>query len=142
MSVASGGLINQSIVQDSFRHTLDFWDKHATMIFNVQIVNSEMFQRITGDLPPATPINAKTYSGMGLPFFMLPKTLSSVCGDFDGVKSVAQMCKEKGEIKAARDLQESYSFPLVLPNTHPPENPFRSVSDLEESLKGQRLAEF
>lgn len=37
----------------------------------VHIADSEMYQRITGDAPPPSPVSARTYTEWGLPWFEL-----------------------------------------------------------------------
>ena len=93
MGVAPGGLIKQCIIEDT--HPASIWDRDRSVCFNVQILNSEMFQQVTGKAPPSTPISAKTYADQSLPFYKIYGETSTVKGDFDGIKSVKELEKVK-----------------------------------------------
>lgn len=69
MGVAPGGLIKQCILEDEY--SAASWDSAHTITFNVQILNSEVFRQVAGMDPPETPVDAKTYSGLGLPFYKI-----------------------------------------------------------------------
>ncbi|KAK3377973.1 hypothetical protein B0H63DRAFT_478477 [Podospora didyma] len=92
MNLAPGGLIRQSIVADDTDPLgPDQWDKDNTIVFNVQILNTSHFARITGKPAPATPITAQMYASLGGAFFSLDEEKSNIAGDFDGLKSVGQL---------------------------------------------------
>ena len=95
LGVAPGGLIKQCILEDTNPATI--WERDHTVCFNVQILNSDMFQQITGKPPPSTPVSAKTYRDHGLPFFKIYGEKSTIKGDFDGIKSVKELDKIKNE---------------------------------------------
>lgn len=95
MGVAPGGLIKQCILEDT--HPASIWERDRTVCFNVQILNSEMFQQVTGKGPPSTPISAKTYADQGLPFYKIYGETSTIKGDFDGIKSVKELDKVKNK---------------------------------------------
>lgn len=92
MGLAAGGRMKQAIYPD--RHGLDTWDASCLTTTWVHLVNSEMYEEITGEPAPPTPISARTYTEYGLPWFDLydehkgdvppPQRLA-------GVKSVAQL---------------------------------------------------
>jgi hypothetical protein len=97
MGIAAGGKMKQHIYPDP--HGIDTWDQDNFGRVYVHIVNSMMYQEITGRQPPSTPISAKTYSQHGFPWFDLyddglgditaPENLSKV-------KSVKDIDAEKG----------------------------------------------
>ena len=95
MGVAPGGLIKQCILDDT--NPAEIWERDRTICFNVQILNSDMFQQVTGKAPPSTPISAKTYADQGLPFYKIYGETSSIKGDFNGVKSVKELDKLKNK---------------------------------------------
>ncbi len=95
MGVAPGGLIKQCILEDT--HPASIWERDRTVCFNVQILNSEMFQQVTGKAPPSTPISAKTYADQGLPLYKIYGETSTIKGDFDGIKSVKELDKVKNK---------------------------------------------
>ncbi|QPC69412.1 hypothetical protein HYE68_000164 [Fusarium pseudograminearum] len=87
MHMAAGGRITQGIVAlQKLRYS-----KTVPVTFNVQILNSASFERVTGKKPPQSPITAKWYADAGYPFFSIYEEPTTICGDFAGVKSVAEI---------------------------------------------------
>jgi hypothetical protein len=69
MGLGAGGVMRQKLYPDPYG--LDTWDQdHYGRIF-VHILNSAQFREVTGVEPPTTPIDAKTYTEHGLPWFDL-----------------------------------------------------------------------
>lgn len=96
MSLAAGGLIKQSINADPYPASI--WDTESTIMFNIQLLNSESFMAVTGRAPPTSPIDAKTYQQHGYPFFDIwNEELSGVKGDFGVLKSVGEMDESKAK---------------------------------------------
>jgi hypothetical protein len=91
MGIGAGGAIRQKIVQD--RYGVGTWDlaKPATAI--VYIVNGELFESLTGEPPPPTPISAEEYTRRGFPWFDLYEESSGIAapGLLQGVKSVSEI---------------------------------------------------
>jgi hypothetical protein len=69
MGLGAGGAIQQKIYPDPYG--LDTWDQGNYGRIFIHIINSLQFQKITEIAPPATPIDAKTYTEYGLPWFDL-----------------------------------------------------------------------
>ena len=69
MGLGAGGSIKQKIYRDPYG--LEVWEQQPQGRICVHIVNSLQFEQITGRRPPPTPINAKSYSETGLPWFDL-----------------------------------------------------------------------
>jgi hypothetical protein len=69
MGVAAGGRIRQKIYPD--RYGLDTWDEGNRADIFVHLVNSEQYRSVTGRPPPPSPISAKLYTDMGLPWYDL-----------------------------------------------------------------------
>jgi hypothetical protein len=67
MGIAAGGRMKQEIYPDP--HGFDTWDSENYGRLFVNIVNSEMYHKITGLAPPPSPINAKVYTDAGFPWF-------------------------------------------------------------------------
>ena len=97
MGLAAGGRMEQSIYPDP--HGPDTWDNTRTGRVYVHIVNSMLYEQITGEKPPATPVTARTYADHGYPWFDL---YDEHLGDLDpsqalaGVKSIKELDAEKG----------------------------------------------
>ncbi|KIW60516.1 hypothetical protein PV05_00728 [Exophiala xenobiotica] len=81
MGIAVGGLIEQAIFRDPYPAAA--WKAAATVVFNVQILNSSTFEAITGTPASDTPITLDTYTELGLPFFELPEEKSDIHGRKD-----------------------------------------------------------
>lgn len=64
MGLAGGGSMRQKIYSDP--HGLGTWDQGASGRLFVHIINAEMYEQITGERPPASPVEASGFSG---PFF-------------------------------------------------------------------------
>lgn len=138
MTVAAGGMINQSIVRD--RYDPAHWDVCGTLCFNVQIVNSEMFRAITSRNPPLAPRTAWAYEASGLPFFKLWEEMSTISGAFQHVKSVAQISQStKNEVNSNEtdlevvQIEEEpfYTYPLIIINPeHGTKEPFVPAKEL------------
>ncbi len=69
MGISAGGKMHQKIYEDPYG--ADTWDETSLGGITVHIVNSHAYREITGELPPATPITAKTYTEQGLPWYSL-----------------------------------------------------------------------
>lgn len=75
----------------------------------MQILNSELFQQVTGKVPSTTPISAKIYADQGLPFYKIYGETSTVKGDFTEIKFVNRLNKIKNE-NAKRENEEQYNL--------------------------------
>jgi hypothetical protein len=97
MGIAAGGRMEQSIYPDP--HGPTTWDNMRTGRVYVHIVNSMLYEQITGQKAPDTPVTARTYAEHGYPWFDL---YDEHLGDVDpsealaGVKSVKEMDQQKG----------------------------------------------
>jgi hypothetical protein len=67
MGISAGGSIKQAIVKDPYGPT--FWDQGKFGRVYVHIVNSEMYQQITGRAAPTTPITRQTYINKAMPWY-------------------------------------------------------------------------
>jgi hypothetical protein len=65
MGIAAGGLIEQTIAPDT--HAAGDWDVSNTLVFNIQILDSELFKKATGMRPPAPLQTATSRSTSLLP---------------------------------------------------------------------------
>lgn len=97
MGLAAGGVMKQKIYPDP--NGIDVWDlnNHGSVI--VHIVSSEQYHEITGQNPLPTPIDAKTYTQRGLPWFDLYDEIKADIAPPDrltGVKTISQKDKDKG----------------------------------------------
>lgn len=97
MGLAAGGRMQQAIYPDPYG--ADIWDtKRAGRVY-VHIVNSALWQQITGEPAPPSPVTAATYAQHGMPWFDLyDEHLGDVAPSkvLSQVKSVKEMDADKG----------------------------------------------
>jgi hypothetical protein len=136
MAVGVGGLIKQSILHDT--HPTTAWDTDNTAIFNLQLLNATVFQRVTGMAPPPSPVTAETYAAAGLPFFSITGEVDSgVKGIFEDIRSVGQIDRAKGRKGLDRELK----FPVIELDKTGQRVRFRGVEDLVEETKAWGIAQ-
>jgi hypothetical protein len=98
MGLGAGGMMKQKIYADPYG--IDTWDQDNYGQIFVHLINSAEFSEITGLEPLPTPIDAKTYTEHGLPWFDLYDEAKS---DIDPterlarVKTVSERDAERGE---------------------------------------------
>jgi len=98
MGLAPGGRMKQQIYDDPF--DFDDWETaHGSRCF-VHIANSLVWRAIVGENPPTVPPTAKEYTRAGLPWFDYYRDAPALDGSavLDGLQSVAQMGKAKGDV--------------------------------------------
>jgi hypothetical protein len=69
MGLAAGGQVQQSLYPDP--HGVETWDLGNSARLFIHIVNSQAYQRITGEAPPPSPVNPQVYNQHGFPWFEL-----------------------------------------------------------------------
>lgn len=97
MGLAQGGEMEQKIYPDP--HGIDTWDTSASGRLYIHIVNSQMYEQITGEKPPASPITAQTYAQAGYPWYSVwDAEMGDVSSSktLQGAKTVGQMDKKHG----------------------------------------------
>lgn len=94
MGLGAGGSMAQKIYPDPYG--LDTWDEAQAGRIFVHLVNAEMYEQITGEKPPASPVDAHAYQGPwfnvndgGLGDVQAPANLA-------GVKTIADLDKGHG----------------------------------------------
>lgn len=117
MGIAAGGRVKQTIRKDDNDPTI--WDPDNGTVFEVQILNSAVFEAVTGKAPPETPITAKTYASYGFPYYDIYEEKSSgIKGNFSAIRSVAEkdlegvptLEKAKGVAEVIEDTDNSVVF--------------------------------
>jgi hypothetical protein len=99
MGLAPGGRMRQEIYEDPFE--LSDWNQSQKSRCFIHIANSLVWRSVTGEQPPTAPFTAKEYTDCGLPWFdyYSDKTTPLQGADkLNGLKSVAELGKEKGDI--------------------------------------------
>lgn len=98
MGLGAGGIMKQKIYPDPYG--IDVWDQNNYGRVVVHIINSAQFFEITGIKPPPTPIDAKTYTERGLPWFGLYDEIKGDIAPSDllsDVKTIAERDRERGK---------------------------------------------
>ncbi len=98
MGLGAGGRLRQRVPPDPYG--LDTWDQDQSGEIEIEIVNSEEFQRLTRCQAPPSPVSAQLYTEYGLPWFEL---YDVDVGDLTppaalaGVKGVEELSGETSE---------------------------------------------
>jgi hypothetical protein len=66
-SSSTEGKMKQEIFPDEYG--VESWDQDSRIEINIHIVNSQMFEKITGVVPPSSPITSEEYNEHGYPWF-------------------------------------------------------------------------
>ncbi|KAG2386326.1 hypothetical protein C9374_002772 [Naegleria lovaniensis] len=96
LGLAAGGKMKQQIIEDPYGPS--FWDEMTKARIFIHIVNSEMYEQITGEKVPPTPITAQTYASYNYPWFDFYNEDTGSVGKsniLSQVKSVKEVDQEK-----------------------------------------------
>ena len=100
MGIARGGKIKQQIMEDTYG--AESWDDAVFRDVVIHIVNSEVYQQITGREAPPSPITVEQYHSSKIPWYSDYKekapSLSPVAA-FKRILSVGQIDKNRGVAK-------------------------------------------
>ena len=110
MGIAAGGTIRQQILEDTYG--AESWDEAAFRDIVIHIVNSQVYQQITGREAPPSPISAEHYKRCKIPWYSDYKekapSLSPVAM-FKRILSVGQIDNTRGiakdENRPKREIQ-------------------------------------
>lgn len=97
MGLAAGGTMKQKIYPDTYG--IDSWDVNNRGAILVHIVDSATYRELTDREPPPTPIDAKTYTEYGFPWFDLydeHRQTIEAGAKFRKVKPVGELDSERG----------------------------------------------
>jgi hypothetical protein len=97
MSLGAGGKMRQKIYPDRFGP--DTWDQVNFAAFSITLLNSETFQKRTGDRPPKPTIDAQTYTKYGLPWFDL----------YDEDRAYVEPSERLTEVKSVLEIEQTQS---------------------------------
>lgn len=123
MGIGAGGWVRQLIYPDPYG--IDTWDAGVFGAATVYIVDAARYEQITGSQPPPTPIDARTYTEHGLPWFDL---YDEGAGDvaagerLRGVRSVGALESERsqGAAEPPLDVPEDLVYRLRHGGSHRP----------------------
>ncbi len=112
MGLGAGGIMKQKIYPDS--HGITVWNQDNSGRATIHILNTSQFRKITGLEPPPTPIDAKTYTEHGLPWFSLyDETRGDLAPpeNFQHLKTVSMRDEELGKgpfVDQSVDVDEAH----------------------------------
>ena len=99
MGLAPGGRMRQEIYDDPY--AFRDWDLRQSSRCFVHVANSMVWRAVTGQAPPTVPPTSEEYARAGLPWFeYYGGDLEALdgSGTLGGLKSVADLGKEKGDV--------------------------------------------
>ena len=101
MGMAAGGLMRQEIRRD--RYGINAWDQTARSRVYVHLCDAAVWRHLTGDEPPTVPPTAAEYEAQGIPWFEGYADGNGLDGgsELHGIKSVAELGKDKGDVPYA-----------------------------------------
>ncbi|MBW2436447.1 MAG: hypothetical protein JRF29_04150 [Deltaproteobacteria bacterium] len=111
MGLGAGGQMKQKIYSDPYG--IDVWDQGNYGRVAIHIVNSHDFLALTGKQPPPTPVDARSYTDCGLPWFDLYDEYKADVAPSDeltGVKTIAEvdaLQEESTANNASVNIQET-----------------------------------
>ncbi len=125
MGIARGGNIQQKIIEDTYG--AECWDETRKGTIFIHIVNSEMFEQITGRKAGPSPITPEEYQRYRIPWF----------DAYDEHARSLQPAKIFGEVRGISAMEKLKR----LVDGHPPPLPFEVSADLVRRIKVPRLHE-
>ena len=114
MGIAAGGRLKQQIIQD--RYGFDAWDEERSRFVEIHIVNSEMYQAITGLEPLPSPVTQEQYQKSGIPWFShYDETVKSVnaAGALSKIQGVGEIDKKRGRQQNYQDARRTISPEVI-----------------------------
>ncbi|KAJ7215918.1 hypothetical protein GGX14DRAFT_518352 [Mycena pura] len=119
MGTGLGGRISQKIYKDGLPTRV--YDEENGQRFHVHIISAELWETVTGVLPPITPITPDTYKAHNLPWFTLSDSnvasLAPTTDVLENVKTITHIDHEKATAEKAQALTAAEA--LIDPD-HPP----------------------
>ena len=138
MSIAAGRKIKQTMVKDRLCTN---WLPGRTTAFNVQVLNSAAYKAVTGEAPPAQPVDAEEYAQYGLPLYNMHEESSRIHGDFGAVKSIAKLLQAV-ELLVRPKVVSIGAGEIDVMNSNGPLPAFRATNDLVEDVQRVHVASF
>ncbi|MBM7096199.1 hypothetical protein JSY36_10565 [Bacillus sp. H-16] len=115
MGIAAGGKMEQEIYPDQYG--VDAWDRKTKTAVRVHFVNSEQYERMTGDAPPDSPVTAEVYTEHGFPWFRL----------YDEGKGDLAPFDKLSKVKSVKDVDKEKRVPAENESLHVPDNQIVTV---------------
>jgi hypothetical protein len=141
MGLGAGGEMKQKIYPDSYG--IDVWDQDNYGRVAIHIINSAQFLELTGIQPPPTPVDTKSYTEYGLPWFDLYDEFKediSPSEHLTGVKTIAEIDAQQGETavdNGSVDVAETQIKKLGTDNSGQRRRPPSSPADPGSSSEGE-----
>jgi hypothetical protein len=115
MGLGAGGKITQKLYPDP--HGLDIWDRDDVAAIDITIVNIAQYRSLTGNVAPPSPVDARTYTEHGLPWFHLyEEDMADVPAPsaLQDIKTIADRDRERGKRAPdpALDVDDTQIHPI------------------------------
>jgi hypothetical protein len=110
-----------------------------TTVFNARILNSTVYQAVTGEASPTRRNPTKTYASHCFPFYHMYKGPSGIHGDLGMIESITQLDRIQ---EAVVEPKVALICPDSLINPNGPLRALHTVYDLEEEFNGFHSANF
>lgn len=133
MTISPGGLIRQDIVKDS--HQPEEWDASKTILFNIQLLNSVGFHKVTGMAPPESPVNPTTYALHGFPFYAMYNEPAVAETGVSDLLTVAETDAAQGRKNDTVARSAFVKSPVIMLDSTGKRVTFRPVAHLEASAR-------
>lgn len=97
MGFGAGGALEQGVATPVEEH--DAWDLDHHSSVRVELVNSGLWETLTGEEPPTEPVTAQEYTKRGYPWFELYEETPARQGSdaFTGIDTVSRVRARRGE---------------------------------------------
>ncbi|KAH8806710.1 hypothetical protein DL96DRAFT_611863 [Flagelloscypha sp. PMI_526] len=113
MGIGLGGKIIQKIYKD--KESPRVYDQEGGQRVYVHIISTDVWERVTGTLPPITPISPETYKQHKIPWFTLSDTsetsLYPQTAILSHIKTINQVDREKANARSLEITQEAIIDP-------------------------------
>ncbi|WP_328812249.1 hypothetical protein [Rhodococcus sp. NBC_00297] len=104
MGLGAGGSIRQAVATPVVPH--DSWDLEHGRRFTVDIVNSAVWQQLTGSEPASVPLSAAEYTRFGMPWFAL----------YDELVVAREGSSTLGKVQTIADVDAGADEPILPEN--------------------------
>jgi hypothetical protein len=114
IGIAAGGRLKQQIIHD--RYGVDAWDAERSRFVDIHIVNSEMYQTITGLEPLPSPVTQEQYQNSGIPWFAYyDETVKSVkaAGALSKIQGVGEIDRKRGFQQSHEDTRRTIHTEII-----------------------------
>ena len=108
-ALGAGGSVHQRIHPDPYG--IDAWDQDSAAWIRVVLLDGDRYREVTGRAPPPTPVDARTYTKHGLPWFELYDEPDGAIEGSDRLASVRSI-RDLAVERSHADLSDDETFDI------------------------------